>query len=56
MSFEGMGPCLAVQGPTTATVFEASYVENVLAPSLRRGQIVVMNNLSALTKARRSGS
>ena len=46
MSFEGMGPCLAVQGPTTATVFEA-YVEKVLAPSLRRGQIVVMDNLGA---------
>ncbi len=46
MSFEGMGPCLAVQGPTTATVFEA-YVEKVLAPSLRRGQIVVVDNLGA---------
>ena len=47
MSFEGMGPCLAVQGPTTATVFEA-YVEKVLVgPSLRRGQIVVMDNLGA---------
>ncbi len=34
MSLEGMGPCLAVEGATTATVFEA-YVEKVLAPSLR---------------------
>ena len=32
MSFEGMGPCLALQGPTTTTVFEAYYVEKVLAP------------------------
>jgi transposase len=46
MSLEGMGPCLAVEGSTTATVFEA-YVEKVLAPSLRRGQIVVLDNLNA---------
>jgi transposase len=46
MSLEGMGPTLAVEGATTATVFEA-YVEEVLAPSLRAGQIVVMDNLSA---------
>jgi len=46
MSLEGMGPCLAVEGTTTAIVFEA-YVEQVLAPSLRDGQIVVVDNLSA---------
>ena len=46
MTLEGMGPCLAVEGTTTAVVFEA-YVEQVLAPSLRRGQIVVVDNLSA---------
>jgi transposase InsO family protein len=46
MNVEGMGPCLAVVGPTTREVFEA-YVEKVLAPSLRSGQIVVMDNLSA---------
>jgi len=46
MSLEGMGPCLAVRGPTTATVFEA-YVEGVLAPTLRCRQIVVVDNLSA---------
>ena len=46
MSLEGMGPALAVEGATTATVFEA-YVEEVLVPSLRAGQIVVMDNLSA---------
>jgi transposase len=46
MSLEGMGPCLAVQGSTTAAVFEA-YVEQALAPSLRRGQIVVLDNLGA---------
>jgi transposase len=45
MSLEGMGSCLAVVGgTTTAKVFEA-YVEQALAPSLRRGQIVVVDNL-----------
>jgi transposase len=36
---EGMDPCLAVEGATTKTVFEA-YLEHVLAPSLRPGQVV----------------
>ena len=46
MSLEGMGPSLAVEGATTARVFE-TYVERVLAPTLRKGQMVVMDNLSA---------
>jgi transposase len=46
MSSEGMGPCLAVEGSTTKAVFEA-YVERVLAPSLRPGRVVVMDNLGA---------
>ena len=37
---------LAVVGSTTAEVFEV-YFEKVLAPSLRRGQLVVMDNLSS---------
>jgi hypothetical protein len=41
----GMGPSLAVEGATTREVFEA-YLERVLAPSLRPGQVVVMDNLS----------
>jgi len=41
-----MGPCLAVEGPTTREVFEA-YLEHFLAPSLRPGRVVVMDNLSA---------
>src|SRR3712207_2341644 len=45
MTIEGMGPSLAVEGATTARVFE-TYVEKVLVPSLRAGQIVVMDNLS----------
>jgi transposase len=46
MTIGGMGPSLAVEGASTARVFEA-YVEKVLVPSLRAGQIVVMDNLSA---------
>src|SRR3712207_5399457 len=41
-----MGPSLTVEGSTTARVFE-TYVEKVLLPSLREGQVVVMDNLSA---------
>ena len=46
MSVEGMGPSLAVEGATNANVFEA-YVERVLGPILRKGQVVIMDNLSA---------
>jgi transposase len=46
MAIDGMGPSLAVEGATTARVFQ-TYVERVLAPSLASGQIVLMDNLSA---------
>lgn len=46
MSISGMGPPLAVEGPTNREVFE-TYVERLLAPTLRRGQVVVMDNLTA---------
>jgi transposase len=46
MTCSGMGPSMAVEGPTTREVFEA-YIEGVLAPSLKPGQIVVMDNLSS---------
>jgi hypothetical protein len=46
MTAKGMGACLAVEGATTRTVFE-TYIEKVLVPSLRCGQVVVMDNLSA---------
>ena len=46
MSVEGIERCLAVEGATTKAVFE-TYLEVVLAPSLRPGQVVVMDNLSA---------
>jgi transposase len=41
-----MGPALTVEGATTSAVFE-TYVEQVLEPTLRKGQVVVMDNLSA---------
>ncbi len=46
MTFSGMGPSLAVEGPTTRAVFE-TYLERVLVPSLSPGQLVVMDNLSS---------
>jgi transposase len=51
MTLEGMGPSLAVEGATTKAVFEA-YVERVLAPSLRPGRVVVMDNLSSHKSSR----
>jgi transposase len=46
MTHSGMGPSLAVEGPTTREVFEA-YLEKILAPELLPGQIVLMDNLSS---------
>jgi transposase len=46
MTLCGMGPSLAVEGATTARVFE-TYVEEVPASSLRTGRVVVMDNLGA---------
>ena len=46
MTLSGMGPSVAVEGATTRAAFEA-YLEQALAPSLRPGQVVVMDNLSA---------
>ena len=41
-----MGEAMAVEDSTRAFVFEA-YVERLLAPALRPGRIVVMDNLGA---------
>jgi hypothetical protein len=49
-----MGASLVVEGSTNATVFE-TYLEEVLLPTLKRGQVVVMDNLSA-HKAEGQGS
>ena len=46
MSVRGMGPCLTVEGAMTKVAFE-TYVEQVLVPSLRAGQVVILDNLSS---------
>ena len=47
MSLAGMGPSLALEGPSTREVFEA-YVQEVLSPTLEAaGRVVVMDNLAA---------
>jgi transposase len=42
----GMRASLVVEGSTNGTVFQ-TYLEDVLLPTLKRGQVVVMDNLSA---------
>jgi transposase len=46
MSLEGIGAAMAVEGSTTQKVFEA-YVERFLAPTLKAGQVVILDNLGA---------
>jgi transposase len=43
---QGMEASLVIEGSTNGTVFE-TYLEDVLLPRLKRGQVVVMDNLSA---------
>ena len=42
----GMGISMAVEGATDALAFEA-YVEHFLAPTLEKGQVVVLDGLGA---------
>jgi transposase len=44
VTVDGMGPGLVVEGGVSTAGFEA-YVEQLLAPTLRPGQIVVLDNL-----------
>ena len=46
LSLGGMGQAMAFEGATDKKVFEA-YVEHFLAPALRPGQVVVLDNLGA---------
>ena len=48
----GMGPSMAVEGATTSRVFE-TYVERLLAPALKAGEVVVMDRASERTGPRR---
>lgn len=45
ISLAGMGPAFLLDGSADSTAFEM-YVEQILAPSLRPGQIVILDNLS----------
>jgi transposase len=51
LSLQGMGEALILEGPADAPAFEV-YIEQVLAPSLQAGHIVVMDNLSTHTGER----
>jgi transposase len=45
LSLQGMGEALLLDGSADAAVFETS-IEQILVPSLRPGQIVILDNLS----------
>jgi transposase len=51
LSLSGMGAAMLLPGATDRIAFEI-YVEQVLAPTLRAGQIVVIDNLSAHKSAK----
>ena len=51
LSLQGVGASMILEGGVNAMAFE-TYVEQVLAPSLQPGQIVVMDNLSVHKRAR----
>jgi transposase len=42
-----MGESMSVEGATDSEAFEAYYVEQFLAPSLSKGQVVVLDGLGA---------
>jgi len=46
LTLEGMGEAMILEGSANGAAFE-TYVEQLLAPSLHAGQIVVMDNLPA---------
>ncbi len=45
LSMQGMGEALMLDGAADAAAFEV-YVEQLLAPSLKPGQLVILDNLS----------
>ena len=51
MDRQGIGPSLVVRGAVDRAVFDA-FVERELAPALRPGQVVVLDNLSVHKSAR----
>jgi transposase len=51
LSLSGMGAAMILEGSANTIAFEV-YVEQILAPSLHTGQIVIMDNLQAHKSAR----
>lgn len=51
LTLQGIGPSILLPGATDGLAFEA-YIEQVLAPTLRVGQIVILDNLSVHRSAR----
>jgi transposase len=45
LSLAGIGETMILEGAANAQVFEI-YIEQILAPSLQAGQMVIMDNLS----------
>jgi transposase len=45
LSMQGMGEAMLLDGAADAAAFEV-YIEQVLAPSLHSGQVVILDNLS----------
>jgi transposase len=43
---DGSTACMTIQGATTADVF-CAYVKEILVPTLRQGDIVILDNLSS---------
>lgn len=46
LRLEGPSACVSIEGATDTEVFEA-YVRDALCPTLRPGDVVIMDNLSA---------
>jgi transposase len=51
LNHQGMGPALIVKGGVDRLTFE-TYLEQVLAPTLQPGQVLLVDNLSAHTSPR----
>lgn len=51
LSLQGMGEAFILEGSADATVFEI-YIEQMLAPSLQAGQMVVLDNVRTHTGAK----
>ncbi len=45
LRLEGPGACVTIEGATDTEIFEA-YIRDALCPTLRPGDVVVMDNLS----------